>query len=241
MNAAPDPAEIAAPSDPALYARKPLLGPMFWAMIGLCMVCVGAGVAIARFGPSWFSKDGAAVETLVAPAPIAGGFSTSSSSPPAVAPAPEAPAPSAEIGRLENRIALLESGQQRTLDAAAAALAAAGLAEASQGGEPFADAVAGLERVLPPSSEIRALERLARTGAPTVAGLAAGFDDLAGAVSVAAHDPGPDAGALARLRHALSRIVTIRQVGSTTGDGPDALLARAQARLDAGDVGGALR
>ena len=33
MSAAPDPAEIAAPSDPALYARKPLLGPMFWVMI----------------------------------------------------------------------------------------------------------------------------------------------------------------------------------------------------------------
>jgi len=241
MSAAPDPSEIAAPSDPALYARKPLLGPMFWVMIGLCVICVGAGAAIAHYGPTWFSKRGAAPEAPAAPAPVAGGFATSSSSAPVVATTPEAPAPSAEIGRLEGRIALLESGQQRTLDAAAGALAAASLAEAAQGSEPFADAVASLERVLPMSSEVRALERLARAGAPTVAGLAASFDDLAGSVSVAAHDPGPDAGALARLGHALSRVVTIRQVGSTTGNGPDALLARAQARLDAGDVGGALR
>lgn len=242
MNAAPDPTEIAAPSDPALYARKPLLGPMFWVMIGLCVICVGAGAAIARFGPTWFSARPVAPQAPAAPAPLAGGFPTSSSSSAPVAAAPPAsPAPSVEIGRLEARVALLESGQQRTLDAAAAALAAASLAEASQGGEPFADAVADLERVLPMSSEIRALERLARTGAPTVAGLAAAFDDLAGRASVAAHEPGPDAGALARLRHALSRVVTIRQVGQVGGAGPDALLARAQARLDAGDAPDALR
>ncbi|MBI1685976.1 COG4223 family protein [Caulobacter hibisci] len=241
MSAAPDPAEIAAPSDPALYARKPLLGATFWVMIGLCVVCVGAGAAIAHYGPTWFSKPGATPQASVSQGPVSAGFASSSSSAPAVAPAPEPPAPSAEIGRLEQRLALLESGQQRTLDAAAAALAAASLAEASQGSEPFADAVASLERVLPMSSETRALERLARSGAPTVAGLAAGFDDLAGAASVAAHDPGPDAGALARLRHALSRVVTIRQVGSITGTSPDALLARAQARLDAGDVLGALK
>ena len=241
MSAAPDPAEIAAPSDPALYARKPLLGPMFWVMIALCVICVGAGAAIARFGPTWFAGKGAAPEAApAAQQPVAAGFAAPLTDTPAVA-APPAPSPSAEVGRLAARSALLESGQRRTLDAAGAALAAASLAQAAQGGEPFADAVAALERVLPPSPEVRALERLARQGAPTVAGLAAGFDDLAGRASVAAHEPGPDAGALAKLQHALSRVVTIRQVGVTTGGGPDAVLARAEARLDAGDLSGALR
>ncbi|PVM84398.1 COG4223 family protein [Caulobacter endophyticus] len=241
MSAAPDPAEIAAPSDPALYARKPLLGPMFWVMIVLCVACVGAGVAIARFGPTWFMKKGGAPEAPPpTQQPVAAGFAAPLADTPAVA-APPAPPPSAEVDRLEARIALLESGQRRTLDAAAGALAAASLAEAAQSGEPFADAVAALERVLPPSSEVRALERLARQGAPTVAGLAASFDDLAGRASVAAHEPGPDAGALAKLQHALSRVVTIRQVGSTAGNGPDAVLARAEVRLDAGDLTGALR
>ena len=241
MNAAPDPAEVAAPSDPALYAKKPLLGPMFWVMIGLCIACVGAGIAIARFGPTWFAAKKVAPQAApAAQAAVSQGFAAPAIDTPDVA-APPAPSPSADVGRLEARIALLESGQRRTLDAAGAALAAASLTEAAQGGEPFADAVAALERVLPPSPEVRALERLARQGAPTVAGLAAGFDDLAGRASVAAHEPGPDAGALARLQHALSRVVTIRQVGSTTGNGPDAVLARAQARLDAGDLAGALR
>ncbi len=239
MSAAPDPAEIAAPSDPALYARKPLLGPMFWVMIVLCLACVGAGVAIARFGPAWLARKEAAPQAP-SQAPVSAGFASPQADAPAVD-APPAPSPSAQVDQLEARIALLESGQQRTLDAAGAALAAASLAEAAQGGEPFADAVAALERVLPPSSEVRALERLARQGAPTVAGLAAGFDDLAGRASVAAHEPGPDAGALAKLQHALSRVVTIRQVGSTVGNGPDAILARAEARLDAGDLTGALR
>lgn len=241
MSAAPDPAEIAAPSDPALYARKPLLGPMFWVMIVLCIACVGAGIAIARFGPTWFArKDASPQAPPPAQQPVAAGFAAPAADAPVVA-APPAPSASAEVDRLEARIALLESGQQRTLDSAGAALAAASLAQAAQGGEPFADAVAALERVLPPSSEVRALERLARQGAPTLAGLAAGFDDLAGRASVAAHEPGPDAGALAKLQHALSRVVTIRQVGSTVGAGPDAVLARAEARLDAGDLTGALR
>jgi len=55
MTAAPDPAEIIAPSDPALYARRrPLLGVGFWAMVVLCAVCVAAGAMVARFGPTWF-------------------------------------------------------------------------------------------------------------------------------------------------------------------------------------------
>lgn len=232
---APDPADHALPSDPALYARKPLLGPMFWTMIVLCLACMAAGAAIAHFGPTWFAPKAAA--------------------PPAPAPAAERPLPlpvaapdragasdpGLDVGGLEARLALVEAGQQRTLDAAAAALAAASLAQAAQGEAPFADTVEGLERVLAPSPEIRALERLARDGAPSRAGLAAGFDALAGRVLVVAEAPAADAGVLARLRHAVSRIVVIRQIDQADGEGPSALLVRAQARLDAGDIDGALR
>ena len=238
MIAAPDPAEIAAPRDPALYAPRRVLGPGFWAFIVFGIVCVAAGAAVTRFGPSWFPRKPA---PIVAPAPsqasasAVGAFPTS---PQAVT--PSAPAQDAEIGRLEARIALLETGQQRTLDAAGAALAADSLAESAQTARPFADDLASLERVLPLSPDLRALGRLAQDGAPTRAGLAVEFGTLVSRAAVAAHDPGRNGDFLAKLRHALSSIVSIRQVGSTQGSSPDALLARAQRQLNEGDVESAL-
>ena len=241
MTLASDPVETEAPRDPALYARRRLLGPGFWALIAFGIVCVAAGAALARFGPTWFSrpKAPAAIEqpqaTTSAPRagvsqPLYGG--------PGAAPAP-APA-SESVAQLEGRVAVLESGQQRALDAAGAALAAATLMDAARTARPFAEELASLERVLPLSSDLRALERLAQAGAPTRAGLAAEFETLAARAAVAARDPGRNADFLAKLRHALSSIVTIRQVGTTQGATPDAVLGRAQKLLNEGDIEGAL-
>jgi hypothetical protein len=90
--------------------------------------------------------------------------------------------------------------------------------------------------VLPPSPDLRALEPLARTGAPTRAGLSAQFQNLAGRAASASRDPGGDADLLARIRYALSSIVSIRHIGSTKGSTPDAVLARIQDLLEEGDV-----
>ena len=244
MNAAPDPAEIVTPSDPALYARRrPLLGASFWAMIALCVFCIGLGAMVTRFGPTWFPAKDAGVGQIQA---------SPSATPPAARPPvgsplalegapPVAPESEAEIERLETRLAALEAGQKGVLDAAAASLAAASLAEAAQMSGPFGEEMASLERVLPMSPDLRALSRLAQTGAPTRAGLAAEFESLAGRAATAARNPGEDADLLARVRYALSSIVSIRQVSSTRGTTPDATLARAQRLLDEGDVESAIR
>lgn len=245
MTAAPDPAEIIAPSDPALYARRrPLLGAGFWAMVVLCAVCVAAGAMVARFGPDWFplTRKAAQVElqALASPTPPSARLPVGSPLP--VEPEPPLVAtPSAEIGRLEARLATLEADQKGVLDAAAAAIAAAALAEAAQTSAPFGKELASLERVLPMSPDLRALTRLAQTGAPTRAGLAAQFESLAGRAATAARDPGEGADLLVRIRYALSRIVSIRQVGSTRGSSPDAKLALAQRLLDGGDIEGAIQ
>ena len=126
------------------------------------------------------------------------------------------------------------------MDAAAAALAAALLAEASSSSRPFEKELAALEQVLPLSPDALALRRLAQTGAPTRSALAAEFDDAAAQAAVAARDPGERGALLDRLTHALSSIVVIRQVGSTVGDSPDAVLARAERQVDEGDIDGAL-
>lgn len=245
MNAAPDPAEIVAPSDPAIYARRrPLLGPGFWAMLALCACCVVLGALVTRFGPSWFPLKASPADSSVSVTPSAtppGARLPVGSPLPVETAAPEAVQSSAEIARLEGRIVALEAGQKGVLDAAAASLAAAALAEAAQSSRPFGEDLASLERVLPLSPDLRALARLAEAGAPTRAGLAAEFESLAGRAATAAHNPGEDADLLARIRYALSSIVSIRQISSTRGSTPDAKLARAQRLLDEGDVEGAIR
>ncbi len=241
MTLASDPVETDAPRDPALYARRRLLGPGFWALIAFGIVCVAAGAALARFGPTWFSarKTPAAAEQplTTAPASQAGPGQPLYGAPSASA----APPPASEsVAQLEGRVAVLETGQQRALDAAGAALAAATLTDAARSARPFAEELASLERVLPLSPDLRALERLAPAGAPTRAGLAAEFETLTGRAAVAARDPGRNADFLAKLRHALSSIVSIRQVASTQGSNPDAVLGRAQKLLNEGDIEGAL-
>ena len=240
MTTASDPAEIVAPRDPALYAPRRGLGLGFWAFIVFGLVCVALGAGLARFGPTWFSHAAKTAAPAPAVADVQSAAPTYPVLPQPVTPSAPAPAPDVEIGRLEARLAVLENGQQRTIDAAAAALAAATLADAARTARPFSEELAGLERVLPLSPDLRALTRLAQTGAPTRAGLAAEFETLAGRADVAARDPGRDGDFLAKLRHALSSIVSIRQVGSTQGSTPDAMLGRAQKRLNEGDIEGAL-
>jgi hypothetical protein len=240
MTLAPDPVETAAPRDPALYARRRLLGPGFWALIAFGILCVAAGAALARFGPTWFApKAPTAIErsTGSETPPPTGAGQPLYGAPRAVPPPSVAPE---SVAQLEGRVAVLESGQQRALDAAGAALAAASLADAARTARPFSEELASLERILPLSPDLRALARLAQDGAPTRAGLAAEFDTLTARAAVAARDPGRNADFLARLRHALSSIVSIRQVGSTQGSTPDAVLGRAQKLLNEGDIEGAV-
>lgn len=242
MNAAPDPAEIVAPSDPALYARKRVMGPSVWVWLFLCLLCAVLGAGVAWFGPALFPAKpapAAPVAAVPSPTPLAERVA------PTAAPIVESPAaapiaPAADVERLDGRVTALEATQQNVADAAAAALAVSTLAEAANSSRPFGEELVGLQRVLPASSSLRALEPLARLGAPTRAGLAVQFGNLAGRAASAARNPGPDADLFARMRYALSSIVSIRHVGSIKGSTPDAILARAQVLLDEGDVEGAV-
>lgn len=239
MTAAPDPAEITPPTDPARYGRRRTFGVAFWAVVALVVVVFAAGVAAARFWPRLW--DDRPLAAAAAPAPTAPQADPSPVSQPAVLPAAAPIGPSAEVAELQRRVDALEASQSRTVNAAAAALAAASLAEATQGSAPFETELAALERLLPMSGEVRLLRPYAETGAPSRAALAAEFDAAAGVASLAAQDPGERAGFFARMRYALSAIVSIRKVGSTAGDSPDAVLARAQAATAEGDIDAALR
>lgn len=240
MTAAPDPAEITPPTDPAAYGRPRSLGVAFWAVIALCVLSVVVGAAVTRFAPMVWAGLGEAPAPAATPAALPDSFDLAT--PAAVRPVDTTPvAPSsAEIAALQARVQALETGQTRTVSAAAAALAAASLAEATQGSGSFETELAALERVLPLSGEVRALRPYAENGVTSRAALAAEFDSVAAKAAVAARDPGERAGFFARVGHALSAIVTIRRVGAG-GDGPDAVLARAGDAVAGGDLEGALK
>jgi hypothetical protein len=234
MSAAPDPAELTAPKDPAAYRRRPGLGG--WAVAALCVLCILAGIALGRSLPGLFDARRAVLSPSLptlepAEPPV---------QPPAASPAP-APSEGADLARLAARVSALE-GQERSANrAAASALAAAALVEASQGSRPFSEEFTALRAAAPDLSESAALARLAETGAPTRAALAASFPDYAARAATAARTPAEGAGLGERIGYALSRIVTVRRVAETTGDGVDARLARAERLAEDGDLDGALR
>jgi hypothetical protein len=232
-----DASEAAAPKDPAAYRPRPLLGLTFWAMIAFAVLCVLAGVAIANLGPRLFARPPAKGE---AASPVEAAAPTP---PPAqtAAPAPIAAPAGPDVERLSARVATLESRQAHASQAAAAALAVSAVVEAAQGTGPFAEELASLRAVSPPSAELESLARLAQTGAPSRTALAASFPDYAARAASAARAPGDKAGLGDRIVYELSRIVTLRRVGDVPGNGVDAILARAERQVEDGDLDRSLR
>jgi len=238
MSLAPDQAELAPSRDPAAYGRRRLFTAGFVAWIVACVVSLGVGAAIGRFGfaggPAKTEPAAtAAVESR--PAPV--------SATPAAPPAPIAhppPTPAAtDSAALADRVARLESAASRTDDAAAGALAAAALSAAAEGSAPFDQDLAIYGRLAPGDPDLRALAPLAAMGAPSRAALAASFPDLASAVAAAAHQPRRDANFLAKVIGRLEQVVIIRRVGPGA-TGVDGMLNRAQLQVAAGDLDSAV-
>ncbi|MBX3480570.1 MAG: hypothetical protein KF842_09215 [Caulobacter sp.] len=237
---AQDTDDITPPRDPAAFGRRrPGLGVA--AIAALCVICVLLGFVGARVTRL---LDGDRDQP--APQPAAGQVTAAEPSPPVPYSPPlagQAPAPVAATGAneaIEARLAQLEASQRRTLGAAGAALAASALADAAQTSQPFEAELSAVERVLPLSADARALRPLAATGVPSRAVLADEFSAVAARASVEARAPGESAGLLDRFLYSLSAVVTVRRVGSTAGNGPDALLARAEGQVAEGDLAGAL-
>src|SRR6185312_6683626 len=150
MTAPSDRPEATAPEDPAVYRPKPLLGATFWAMVAFAVLCVLAGVAIANFGPRLLADRYGSAATPAAP--VAAEPATPSPAPASTAPAAAlAPAadPAPDVARLDARVTRLETEQAHASQAAAAALAASVVVEASQGAAPFAEELAAFRAIAP--------------------------------------------------------------------------------------------
>ena len=251
--APPLPGAPDAPDPPRPPERaKSLLSPTFWVGLVFGLVCILLGVAIAVYGARLFpvkpapaATAPAATKAAALPPPPGTRTAGSTLFEPAPAALPEAAAVSqpeggGDVSAFNSRLDRIEAQHRATVNAAAAALAVSALADAAETSRPFVREVDALIRVAPASPDLQALRDLAAVGAPARSLLGAEFDTAAARAATASRAPGEVNGPLARITGAFAALVTIRRTSRLTGTSPDAVLARAERRVNEGDLQAAL-
>jgi len=122
----------------------------------------------------------------------------------------------------------------------ALAIAASALKAAVDRGGSFASEVETFAAVAPESPELADLRALAKEGVPSRADLLAAAPDAAIAMIAAADPVDENAGIFERLLASAGTLVKVRPIGVVEGDGVDAIVARMEAALKAGDLSRAL-
>lgn len=146
----------------------------------------------------------------------------------------------ADADALAARIARLESNDPvGMIHRAAAVLALADLVRATAGAAPFASELSTLKSFVPDAPEVSDLSRYASAGVPTHAMLAEQFPAVA-ANALSSERDAKASNWLSRLWANIAGAVSIRRIGEVSGNDTEARLARAGARLDAGDLSGSL-
>jgi len=154
----------------------------------------------------------------------------------------------ATLKGLARRVDQIETrGAPQAGDARARAmiLAAANLRAAVAGEAPYAAALDAFTAIAGDDPEVRVAVKLlaghAATGIPTLATLRVRFDGLAGRVVQASKKKTEDGGWMDRAVSRLASLVTLRRVdGRGDAASPDAAVARAEERLEAGDLAAAV-
>lgn len=122
----------------------------------------------------------------------------------------------------------------------ALAMAATGLKAAVDRGEPYKAELDTYVAVAPAAGEVETLRPTEAKGIPTVNTLASDFGDVAARIIASTRTIDPNAGVLDRLWASASGLVEARPVGMVEGEGVDAVTARIEAHLTAGDLAAAI-
>lgn len=144
-----------------------------------------------------------------------------------------------EVQKLEQDLPAVAEQARTAVQASRAAFAVAAAAEASQKSGPFEQSYASLVALLPNDPEVVALAPLARVGAPTHAELRDSFDRIDTDILRAARRAQAGSGFWGRLQAFLADFIIVQQNGQ--GDTPDGVVERANARLNADDLPGAVQ
>ncbi|MEK1855836.1 MAG: mitofilin family membrane protein [Phyllobacterium sp.] len=122
----------------------------------------------------------------------------------------------------------------------ALAMAATSLKAAIDRGGPFAAELDTYLAVAPTPGDADSLRAVAAKGVPTIGMLASQFGDIAPKIIAAARAVDPNAGVLDRLWASAEGLVEARPVGMVEGESVDAITARIEAHLHAGDIKAAI-
>jgi len=148
------------------------------------------------------------------------------------------------IAKLEAALPGLSTAIERSAASAksgAAAVAFANLRDAVAGGRPYATELAVLQSLVPNLGDLGTLPSHAETGIPTVTMLAGTLQKITEASAAPAPAPA-EASFLDTMIATAKSAVSIRPIGAdTTGNEPSAVVARAQAALDRGDLASAIK
>lgn len=150
----------------------------------------------------------------------------------------------ARLGAAESRIEALETeSETRIYDRASIGAALSVLGQAVVEGGSYAEALATLEGLAGVTAE-PALADAAAEGVASLARLSREFDVAArraiSAIAGAAPESDADESLADSLSRRLSSMITIRRLDEAEGGSPSAILSRAEARLEEGDVAAAL-
>ena len=143
-----------------------------------------------------------------------------------------------EVQQLEQQLPAVAEQARMAQQASRAAFAVAAASEASRSSGPFEEAYASLQALLPQDQNVVALGALARTGAPTRSELRDQFDRIDDDIIRAAREAQAGSGFWGRIQAFLAQYIIIRQAGE--GDTPAGVVERAEQRLSADDLAGAV-
>lgn len=144
------------------------------------------------------------------------------------------------LGTEQQRLSADQQTAAQARQQVALGLSIANLEGALLTGRPYARQIEALRGLAPQAAALPALAARAETGVPTAADLAARFPALADRAIEADRQAGAE-GWFGRLWARLRTLVIVRPVGEVPGTDTASVLARAQARLDRGDLDGAVR
>lgn len=147
----------------------------------------------------------------------------------------------ARLTALDDRLSPVEArmGDVSARETAARAVAVSSLRAAMDRGEPYATELAAVASALPEGTDLSALTARTDRGVPTRSALKASFPAVARTMAAEIDAPADGdlvGGLLANAR----ALVSIRQPGESDAATPQAALGRMEARVDSGDLAGAL-
>lgn len=142
---------------------------------------------------------------------------------------------------LEMRIEAIEKKLDQPRDdvEVAVAIASAGLKAAIDRGGPFTSELSTLEGINPEDPAVKELKTFATTGVPSRANLVADFPEVADAILAASRSDDPNQSFTDRLMSSALSAIQVRPVGEVEGEGPEAIVARMEARMTNGDFAAA--